>query len=76
MRKAKKQNIIIVSIAIIIIGSIGSYNYSVDQTKQKGFKFGNDIQQIQERVKQIQTEFNSKITQWEEGDLSQQELED
>ena len=74
MKKSKKQNIIIVSIAIIIIGAIAGYNYSVDQTKQKGLKFGNELQQIQEDVKQLQTEFNSKITQWEEEDLSQQEL--
>ena len=74
MKKSKKQNIIIVAIAIIIIGAIAGYNYSVDQTKQKGLKFGNELQQIQEDVKQLQTEFNSKITQWEEEDLSQQEL--
>ena len=74
MKKSKKQNIIIVAIAIIIIGTIAGYNYSVDQTKQKGLKFGNELQQIQEEVKQLQTEFNSKITQWEEEDLSQQEL--
>jgi len=74
LKKSKKQNIIIVTIAIIIIGAIAGYNYSVDQTKQKGLKFGNELQQIQEDVKQLQTEFNSKITQWEEGDLSQQEL--
>jgi len=74
LKKSKKQNIIIVSIAIIIIGVIAGYNYSVDQTKQKGLKFGNELQQIQEEVKQLQTEFNSKITQWEEEDLSQQEL--
>jgi len=74
LKKSKKQNIIIVAIAIIIIGAIAGYNYSVDQTKQKGLKFGNELQQIQEDVKQLQTEFNSKITQWEEGDLSQQEL--
>ena len=74
MKKSKKQNIIIVTIAIIIIGAIAGYNYSVEQTKQKGLKFGNELQQIQEDVKQLQTEFNSKITQWEEGDLSQQEL--
>ena len=74
MKKSKKQNIIIVAIAIIIIGAIAGYNYSVDQTKQKGLKFGNELQQIQEEVKQLQTEFNSKITQWEEEDLSQQEL--
>ena len=74
MKKSKKQNIIIVAIAIIIIGAIAGYNYSVEQTKQKGLKFGNELQQIQEDVKQLQTEFNSKITQWEEEDLSQQEL--
>lgn len=74
MKKSKKQNIIIASIAIIIIGTIVGYNYSVDQTKQKGLKFGNELQQIQEEVKQLQTEFNSKIIQWKEGDLSQQEL--
>lgn len=74
MKKAKKQNIIIVTVAIIIIGAIAGYNYSVDQTKQKGLKFGNELQQIQEEVKQVQTEFNSKITQYEEGDLGQDEL--
>ena len=74
MKKSKKQNIIIVAIAIIIIGAIAGYNYSVEQTKQKGLKFGNELQQIQEDVKQLQIEFNSKITQWEEEDLSQQEL--
>jgi len=77
LKKSKKQNIIIASIAIIIIiaiGSIASYRYSVDQTRQKGLQFGNELQQIQEEVKQLQTEFNSKIIQWKEGDLSQQEL--
>lgn len=74
MKKSKKQNIVIVSVAIIIIGSIAGYNYSVEQIRQKGLKFGNDLQQIQEEVKQFQIEFNSKITQWREGDLTKQEL--
>ncbi|MBA0908048.1 MAG: hypothetical protein ITD33_05530 [Nitrosarchaeum sp.] len=74
MKKRKKQNIIFLSIAIILVGSIVGYNYSADQIKQKGFKFGNEIQQIQEEVKQSQTEFNSKITQWEEKDLTEMEL--
>jgi hypothetical protein len=74
LKKSKKQNIVIASIAVIIIGAIAGYNYSVDQTKQKGLKFGNELQQIQEEVKQLQVEFNSKITQWKEGDLTQQEL--
>ncbi|MBI5859609.1 MAG: hypothetical protein HZB73_02625 [Nitrosarchaeum sp.] len=74
MKKSKKQNIVIVAIAIIIIGAIAGYNYSVDQTKQKGFKFGNELQKIQEEVKQLQVEFDSQVTQWKEGDLTQQEL--
>jgi len=74
LKKSKKQNIIIASVAIIIIGAIAGYNYSVDQTKQKGLRFGNELQQIQEEVKQLQTEFNSKVIQWKEGDLSQEEL--
>ncbi len=74
MKKSKKQNIIIASLAIIIIGAIAGYNYSVDQTKQKGLRFGNELQQIQEEIKQLQTEFNSKVIQWKEGDLSQEEL--
>lgn len=76
MKKAKKQNIIIASIAIIIVGAIVAYNYSYDQTRQKGFKFGNELQQIQEEVKQAQIQFDSKITQWKEGDLSLEELLD
>jgi len=54
--------------------AIVGYNYSAEQTRQKGFNFGNELQQIQENVKQVQIEFNSKITQWKEGDLNQEEL--
>jgi hypothetical protein len=74
LKKSKKQNILLISVAIIIIGIIVGYNYSAEQTRQKGFKFGNELQQIQENVKQAQIEFNSKITQWKEGDLTQDEL--
>jgi hypothetical protein len=74
LKKSRKQNIVLASIAIIIIVAIVGYNYSAEQTRQKGFNFGNELQQIQENVKQVQIEFNSKITQWKEGDLNQEEL--
>ena len=76
MKKSKKTNIIALVISLIIIGSIISYNYSIEQTKQKGLQFGNKLKQIQDDVKQIQIEFNSRITQWEEGELAKQELLD
>ena len=74
MKKKKINNIIIAVIAIGIIGAIVAYNYSVDQTKQKGLQFGIQLEQIQEEVKDIQDKFYSEKTKWEEGDISKEEL--
>ena len=74
MKKKKIQNIIIGAIAIIIIGSVAAYYYSVDQTKQKGLQFGIELEQIQEDIKELQTKFYSEKTRWEEGDISKEEL--
>ena len=74
MKKKKINNIIIAVVAIGIIGAIVAYNYSVDQTKQKGLQFGIQLEQIQEEVKEIQDNFYSEKTKWEEGDISKEEL--
>jgi len=74
LKKNKKQNITIAAIAIIIIGSIIAYNYSADQTKQRGFQFGNELSQIQKDVAELQTKFYSEKIQWEEGDITKEEL--
>ncbi|MFQ5496462.1 MAG: hypothetical protein ACE5DU_01105 [Nitrosopumilus sp.] len=74
MKKKKVQNIIIAVIAILIISSIVAYNYSVDQTKQKGLQFGIELEQIQNDVKELQTKFYSEKTRWEEGDISKEQL--
>ncbi len=74
MKKKKKQNIIILAVVVAIIAGIVSYNYSADQTRQKGFAFGNELEQIQTDVKDLQTLFYSKKTQWEEGTISKDEL--
>jgi len=47
LKKKKIQNIIIVIIVIIIIGSIIAYNYSFEQTKQKGLQFGIELEKIE-----------------------------
>jgi hypothetical protein len=70
----KNQNIIIVVIVITIIAGIISYNYSAEQTRQKGFIFGNDLDQIQIEVKDLQTAFYSMQKQLEEGTITQDEL--
>ena len=74
MKKNKIQNITIAAIAILIIGSIIAYNYSADQTKQKGLQFGNELAQIQQDVTELQTKFYSEKTKWDEGDISKEEL--
>ena len=74
MKKKKIQNIIIVAIVVLIIGTILAYNYSFEQTKQKGLQFGVELEQIQEEVKNLQTKFYSEKTSWQEGDISKEEL--
>ena len=74
MKKKKIQNIIILAIAILIIGSIIAYNYSADITKQKGLQFGNELSQIESNISDIQGKFYSEKTKWVEGDSSKEEL--
>ena len=74
MKKKKIQNIIIASVAILIIGSIAAYSYSVEQAKQKGLQFGIGLEQIQEEVQELQIKFYSEKTRWNEGDISKEEL--
>ncbi len=76
MKKKKIQNIIIGITVILIIGSIIAYNYSVEQTKQKGLQFGIELNQIQEDVNQLQLKFYSEKNRWEEGDISKEGLFD
>ena len=68
------QNIVIVVVVVIIIAGIVSYNYSAEQTRQKGFTFGNELEKIQTDVKELQIQFYSKKAQWEEGTITQDEL--
>jgi len=74
LKKKKIQNTIILVIIILIIGLIIAYNYSVDQNKQKGLEFGNKLKQIQEDVTELQIQFYSEKTKWDEGDISKEEL--
>jgi len=74
LKKRKKQNIVILVIVIVIIAGIVAYSYSAAQTRQKGFDFGTDLKKIQNEVKDLQTEFYSKKTQWEEETITKEEL--
>jgi len=74
LSRKKRQNIILGIIAIVVIGLVIVYYYSADQTRIKGFTFGNNLQRIQEDLKKIQTDFQSEITVLEDGDISKDEF--
>lgn len=74
MKKNKIQNITIGIIGIIILIAIVAYNYSADQTKQKGFQFGNELAQIQQDVAELQSKFYSEKIKFDEGDITKEEL--
>lgn len=74
MKKNKKQNIVILVVVAVIITGIVSYNYSAEQTRQKGFTFGNELEKIQSDVKDLQSQFYSEKAQWEEGTITKDEL--
>jgi len=74
LKKNKKQNIVILVVVAVIITGIVSYNYSADQTRQKGFTFGNELEKIQSDVKDLQSQFYSEKAQWEEGSITKDEL--
>ncbi|MGI0097813.1 MAG: hypothetical protein ACREAJ_05445 [Nitrosopumilaceae archaeon] len=74
MSRKKRQNIILGIIAIAVIGFVIAYYYSAEQTRIKGFTFGNNLQRIQEDLKKIQTDFQSEITVFEDRDISKNEF--
>ena len=74
MSKKKRKNIILGIIGAVLISMVIGYNYSADQTKIKGFNFGNTLQVIQEDLKKIETDFQSEITIFQEGESSLEEF--
>jgi hypothetical protein len=59
--------------AIIIAAAI-FFAYSADQAKNRGKVFGDELQAIQDELKQTQTEFYSKKTLLDEKSITQQEF--
>jgi hypothetical protein len=74
LSKKKRKNIIFGIIGVALISIVIGIYYSADQTKIKGFNFGNNLQAIQEDLKKIETDFQSAITIFQEGDSSAEEF--
>ena len=74
MKKKKRNNIILGIICVVIIGLVVSFYYTAEQTRIKGFTFGNELQNIQEDLKKLQTDFQSEFLMWENKEVSNDEF--
>lgn len=74
MKKKQKRNIIFAIVAIAAVSSVIGYNYYIDTIKIKGNIFGNELQNIQEELKQIGEDFETHKIMYENGDISKQEF--
>jgi hypothetical protein len=69
-----RTGILILAGAVAIAATIGWYQYEAEQTRQRGFTFGNDLQRIQDDVKSLQNGFYASIDAWEEGAIDKERL--
>jgi len=74
LKKKKRNNIILGIICVVIIGLVVSFYYTAEQTRIKGFTFGNELQNIQEDLKKLQTDFQSEFLMWENKEVSNDEF--
>jgi hypothetical protein len=70
LSRKKRNNIILGIIGTVLISLVIGYNYSAEQTRIKGFNFGSNLQVIQDDLKKIETDFQSEITLFQEGENS------
>lgn len=71
-----KVGIIILLVVAAISAIIGLNQYWAEETRQQGFIFGNELQQIQQDVRDLQTKLYADIDIWEEGQISRTELQE
>lgn len=78
MKKPKKKDskitYVAVGVGILIIAVAILYFYSADQARNRGEYFGNSLKNIQDDLKQTQTEFYSKKKMLDEGSITKEEF--
>ncbi len=64
----------VIVVGIIIIGFAVAFNYSLDQAKLAGERFGKSLEQIQTDLKKQVSDYESKIILYQEGSVTKQEI--
>ena len=61
-------------VSIILVGASIFYFYSAEQAQIRGLNFGNELQYIQDELKNEQSEFYSKVSMWKEKSISKEQI--
>ena len=69
---SKKFGFLIIA-TILVIATI-YYFYSAEQAQIRGYNFGNELQTIQDDLKNEQGDFYSKVSMWKEGSISKEQI--
>ena len=73
-KKTEFKKLGVVVIGIILVGASIFYFYSAEQAQIRGLNFGNELQYIQDELKNEQSEFYSKVTMWKEESISKEQI--
>lgn len=71
---SKKGLYFAIVIGAVIIGLVIAVSYYVEQAKISGQRFGTNLEQIQSDLKKLVSDYESKLTSWQEGNLTKQEM--
>ena len=78
MKKKQKKSGLgkfsIVIIGVVLIGASIYYFYSAEQAQLRGYNFGNELQSIQDELKEEQANYYSKVSMWKEASISKDQI--
>jgi len=70
----KRKMQIAISAGVVIISLVIVLNYNLDQVKISGQKFGDNLAQIQSDLKDETANYDVKVTQYQKGNISKDEM--
>ena len=73
-KKTEFKKLGVIIIGITLVGASVFYFYSVEQAQIRGLNFGNELQYIQDELKNEQSEFYSKVSMWKEESISKEQM--
>jgi len=73
-KKDSKITYIAIGVGVLVVALAIFYTYSADQAINRGTAFGNSLKNIQDDLKQTQTEFYSKKKMLEENSITKEEF--